>query len=128
VTSFQEIHEIAFGQIGLLPYEYYTLLPDEFISMTNGYLLKRYIMSHEHRHATFISVLPFFKDITFERFCREMWPLDLDKKYLFGEREQKEIPMASHELWTALKKHMSEDQSKKDYEDILKRHDIRKRE
>jgi hypothetical protein len=108
---------MAFGEIGLLPHEYYNLLPREFRSLVDGYNHKQYRLSSEKRYAAYISILPFTKDLTLQKFCSDIWPLPMDEK-----REQQQLiepPVIDNELWQALKKQMN---VKSDYEMILEKH------
>lgn len=108
---------MAFGEIGLLPHEYYNLLPREFRSLVDGYNYKQYRLSSEKRYAAYISILPFTKDLTLQKFCSDIWPLSMDEK-----PEDKKIIAPSvidNDLWKSLQKQMN---VKSDYEIILEKH------
>lgn len=75
-------------------------------------------MAGERRFATYISILPFTKDLTYDKFCSDIWPLERDEK-----REKKvdlDMPVMTTELWVALKKQMRP--KKTEYEKILEKH------
>ena len=81
-----------------MPRDYYMLLPHELSSMVEGYRAKQYKLSCERRHAAYLSILPFSKDVTAAMFNRDFWPLAGDK--------QKEIeegrPTVDIELWNKI--------------------------
>jgi hypothetical protein len=109
---------MAFGEIGLLPHEYYALLPREFRSLVDGYNHKQYRLSSEKRYTAYISILPFTKDISLEKFCREFWPLPMDK----FDKEIYFDPVPDKELWEELKKQAKPQKS--EYEKIVEKHKI----
>jgi hypothetical protein len=97
------------------------MLETEFESMAKGYNHKQYRLSSEKRHATFISILPFTKNLTAQKFCSDIWPLAMDEK---PKRQQLiEPPVIDNDLWQALKKQMKP--KKSEYEMILEKHKIK---
>jgi hypothetical protein len=93
------------------------MLETEFESMAKGYNHKQYRLSSEKRYAAYISILPFTKDLTLQKFCSDIWPLSMDEK-----REDKKIIAPSvidNDLWKSLQKQMN---VKSDYEIILEKH------
>jgi len=79
----------------VLPREYYLLLPHELSSMVEGYRTKQYKLSCERRHAAYLSILPFSKDVTLAMFNRDFWPLAGDKVQDIEEGR----PVVDKELW-----------------------------
>jgi|GEM_PF-6211901 hypothetical protein len=120
--TLEESHAIIFGEIGLLPHEYYQLLPREFMALIKGYNRRKYAASNERRMQSFISVLPFVKNISYQKFCNEFWSLPGDKEAVKIER-----PEIDAETWEAIKKQLrprEQVQQSKEYEDILQKHKI----
>lgn len=77
--------------------------------MAEGYRAKQYKLSCEKRHAAFLSILPFTKDVSLDKFNRDFWPLQGDR---VPDDEVKEMPVIDAELWNK----------------ILKRHNIKQGE
>jgi hypothetical protein len=91
-------------------------LPHEFASLAEGYAKKQYRSSSERRYQTYVSILPWTKDLNYGRFCSEVWPLSMDEKqesYLID-------PTPPPEIWEALKKQLSP--KKTEFETILSKH------
>jgi len=104
------------------------LLPHEFYAMAEGYKYKQYVLSCEKRRATFLMVAPNIKNPNYEKFCRELWPLQFDN---YDEREdrRKKPPVIESGLWNALQKQMNvnpespeSSSGSGDYERILEKH------
>ncbi len=112
-----DIHSFAFGEIGLLPFEYYSLLPHEFASLAEGYAKRQYRSSSERRYQTYVSILPWTKDLNYNKFCNEIWPLSMDEKIDISFD-----PALDKETWAALKKQLKP--KKKEFETILSKHKI----
>jgi len=83
-----------------MPREYYLLLPHELNATIEGYQRRQYKLSCEKRHAAFLSILPFTKDVTIEKFCRDFWPLAGDQKP--QDDEPKEMPVIEADLWNKI--------------------------
>jgi hypothetical protein len=103
------------------------MLPREYYSIVKGYNRKQYISSVERRYQTFITVLPHVKNVTYDKFCREFWPLSDDK--FDRESEIIEPVKVDTETWAALKKQMSpkvrkSESPKSEYERILSKHNL----
>jgi hypothetical protein len=84
----------------------------------NGYNRREYRHSSENRYAAYISILPFTKDLTLQKFCSDIWPLAMDEKP--EDRKLIEPPVIDNDLWQALKKQMKP--KKSEYEMILEKH------
>ena len=74
------------------------LLPHELSSMAEGYRAKQYKLSCEKRHAAFLSILPFTKDVSLDKFNRDFWPLQGDKR----EEQEEGRPVIDKELWNKI--------------------------
>ena len=82
----------------VLPRDYYMLLPHELSSMAEGYRAKQYKLSCERRHAAFLSILPFTKDVSLDKFNRDFWPLAGDRR----EEPEEGRPVIEAELWNKI--------------------------
>jgi hypothetical protein len=100
----------------MTPFEFYSMLPREFAAKVEGYKRKILRKSSEKRKAAFIIISPHIKDLPFEKFCREFWPLDGDE---FGESKGGfDTTNIDPEIWKAVKKQ----QNLQDYNTIMQEH------
>jgi hypothetical protein len=92
------------------------------MALIKGYNRRRYAASNERRIQSFISVLPFVKNISYQKFCADFWPLAGDKEAVKIER-----PEIDAETWEEIKKQLrprGQAEQKQEYENILSKHTI----
>lgn len=105
--------------MGMSPQDYYNMLPKDFAAKVTGYTKRLYRQSSELRRAAFIIISPHVTDLPYEKYCREIYPLQGDEFELSTGRIYEQ--QASPEMWEALKKRKAE-VKEKEYETILQSH------
>lgn len=93
--------------------------------MIEGYNRKKYRESSEQRRAAFIIISPHTKDLPFEKFCKDFWPLqgDVDTR----KEDERGNLTVDKDLWAKIQQEMNkgkaEDEKRKkekEYERIIK--------
>lgn len=101
--------------MGMSAYDYYSMLPKDFAAKVEGYNRKIYYESSNHRKAAFIIILPHVKDLYYDKFCQDYWPLQGDEVKVETAGFDRNI---SPEVWAAVK----QQQKAKEFETILQDH------
>jgi hypothetical protein len=109
---------MAFGEMGLLPWDYYNMLPVDYKALVEGYQKKQYRLSSEKRYAAFIGISPHVKDMSYKKFCSQIWPLPMDQQQQ-DKKKLQTISVIDEDLWAALQKQAGK---KTEYETILEKH------
>jgi len=101
--------------MGMSPMDYYSMLPREFAAKTEGYKRRIYYESSNQRKAAFIIIMPHIQDLSFEKYCRDFFPLQGDEKKETSDGFDRNV---SPEIWEAIKKQKNAQQ----FENILQEH------
>lgn len=81
------------------------MLPKDFEALFTGYNRRIKYQSSELRRATFITILPHVKDLNFDKFCRDFWPIESSDAPV-----KKEIKKVSNDLFRQIMKaHQNKD-------------------
>lgn len=77
-----------------MPDEYYNMMPADFEEMINGHVSRIEKEGSDHRRAAFLVLLPHVKKLSYEQFCKDFWPLSIDKVI-----DHDKIEMPDKEYW-----------------------------